>query len=263
MNRAIVIQHIGKKFIPYRSGRRLPAKKNQDYITACDDINFEVSQGELVGLIGSNGSGKTTLLRILSTAYLPDSGDALINGFSLKKEEQKVKDSINFLSSENTNFYGRLTGRQNLDFFAAFGGIPVQEAQAKIRYWADWFKITEYLDNIFQSYSSGIRQRCHLLRWMLFDKPVLLLDEPTKNLDPAIAKKFLVYLKEELVVKQAKAAIMTSHSLEEVSQVADQIAVIQCGQLKIFEQAAQLKIKMGAGNTLQGFLEPLYRGADS
>jgi ABC-2 type transport system ATP-binding protein len=150
------------------------------------------------------------------------------------KDTTQIHRLISYLSGENKNFYLRMTGRQNLEFFAALYGLESSLAKTKIAELARWLKITEYLDTMAQQYSSGIMQRCHLLRGLLHDAPILFWDEPTKNLDELMAKDVRDFIKNELVLKKKKTVIMTSHRFSEIAGITDKIAILHNGRLKAF-----------------------------
>ncbi|HOW35251.1 MAG TPA: ABC transporter ATP-binding protein [Candidatus Omnitrophota bacterium] len=234
MEYPIQISHLNKNFYskpPWCLSAifSLPLKK---IITACDGINLTIRQGKLLGLVGPNGSGKTTLIRILATIILPDSGSASINGFDVVKKGLEARRHIGLVTGENKNFYIRLTGRQNLEFYAALYNLSKAQMKEKIKYLANVFELSEYLDNMFQENSQGVRQRFALARGLLNDAPVLLLDEPTKNLDPQMAQRVRTFIREELVKKRNKTVLMASHFLEEVSDISDEIAILDRGRLK-------------------------------
>ena len=250
MSQIISIEHLYRSFRSYKrqgSNNLLPARGSEHRIVACDDITLDAKKGELIGLVGPNGSGKTTFLRVLSTVFLPDKGKISIQGFDIVKDSLKVRNLISFVTSHNTNSYARLSGRQNLEFFASFYNLSPEESRKRISILAEQFQVTKYLDIMFQEYSSGIKQRFHLVRGLLSDAPILFLDEPTKSLDPAAAREFCLFLRKE-VQQKAKTIIIASHLLSEVVEIADRIAILEKGRLKGYGTLTELENKMGKPN---------------
>ena len=203
-----------------------PHRKN-DHIVACDNIHLEIKKGELLALIGPNGSGKTTLIKILLGLITPDSGTAFVCQYDICNDEIRARSMCGFILSEEKNFYPRLTGRENLKFFARFNGLSSKEASVRIACTAKLLEIEGDLDRVFEVYSAGLRQRINIARGLLTDAPVLLFDEPTKNLDPLIAEKFRTYVKEKLIDEEKKAILWTSHQLSELAQMAAKVAIIE------------------------------------
>lgn len=199
-------------------------------ICVLNEVNFEVKQGEIFGIIGPNGAGKTTLLKILSTLILPTKGTAHINGYDIVKEQIKVKVSIGLVTGDERSFYWRLTGRKNLEFFATFYNIPKKLAKERIDYLTDLIKI-ENIDKRVGEYSSGMKQRLGIARSLLHNPPVLLMDEPTKSLDPGSSFELRLFLKEHLSKKEGKTIIIATHNLNEAKQICDNVCLLNQGKM--------------------------------
>jgi ABC-2 type transport system ATP-binding protein len=224
-------------------------RKGKGRIIACAGVDLKVRRGELFGLVGPNGAGKTTLIKILSTIVTPDSGKVLINGFDVVKEEEKIRSIIGLVTSEIRSFYGRLTGRQNLIFFATLSNLSSLQIKSRIMELAQLLDLNDKLDIMFQEYSTGIKQRFAIARGLLNDASVLLIDEPTKSLDPLSAQNLHHLIKEELVKKAGKTVIFTSHSLLEIEKLADTVGIMNKGRLEAVGTLAQLRQKMGNPNS--------------
>lgn len=199
-------------------------------ICVLNEVSFEVKQGEIFGIIGPNGAGKTTLLKILSTLILPTKGTAHINGYDIVKEQIKVKVSIGLVTGDERSFYWRLTGRKNLEFFATFYNIPKKLAKERIDYLTDLIKI-ENIDKRVAEYSSGMKQRLGIARSLLHNPPVLLMDEPTKSLDPGNAYDLRLFMKEDLSKKEGKTIIIATHNLNEAKQICDNVCLLNQGKM--------------------------------
>ncbi|MBW1769174.1 MAG: ABC transporter ATP-binding protein [Deltaproteobacteria bacterium] len=208
-------------------------------ITALKDISFKVKSGTIVAVVGHNGSGKTTLLKILTTLITPTSGEALVNGYSILKNPYKVREGISFVSSEDRSFYWRLTGRQNLIYFASLYNLPLKEAKKR----ADEMLIKVGLDHAgntrFNEYSTGMKQLLGIARGLIPDTPVLLLDEPTRSLSQDSANRIYTLIKNKTA--NGGTILMTSHNPVEVEKLADHIIVLDNGIIKHLGAMAQIK----------------------
>ncbi len=200
-------------------------------VTAVTNVNLEVKRGEIFGLLGPNGAGKTTLTKMLCTLLLPSRGRAVVNGFDLVRQQVKVKSSIALVSSEERSFYWRLTGRQNLKFFAALYGLPRQLANERIPLLLEQVGMTEAADRRFNQYSTGMKQRMALARGLLADPDIFFMDEPTKGLDPVAVHKLHIFIKNELIT-QGKTVILATHHLAEAEEVCDRIGIMHGGEMK-------------------------------
>jgi len=248
MDTAIEIKNLHKEFHPTRSAsfrEVFHPHKKKDKIIACDNINLKVRKGELLGLVGPNGAGKTTLLKVLSTIILPEQGDAFINGFSIVKDDAKVRNSIGLVTSTMKSFYVRLTGRQNLYFFATLYNLSSKQIKERIEYLAQLLDFKNKLDIMYQEYSSGIKQRFAIARGLLNDSPILFIDEPTRSLDPLSAQGVRKFIKDILIDREKKTIIFASHSLFEIEALADNIAIMDNGRIKAYGTLDDLREKTG------------------
>jgi len=236
MQYAIETDRLYKKFSPTKSPSLKDVfnlfEKRDNFVVACNGVDLKVREGELFGLVGPNGAGKTTLIKILSTVILSDSGIAKVNGFDVVKQEDRVKRSIGLVTSEARSFYVRLSGRENLRFFANLYDLFDKDAEQKIEELSELLEIRNKLDIMFQEYSSGIKQRFALARGLLNDAPILLVDEPTKSLDPTSAKTLRDFIRKKLVDEKKKTIVFTSHSLNEIEKLADTIAIMDKGRIR-------------------------------
>lgn len=198
---------------------------------ALENINLKISAGELFCLIGSNGAGKTTLIKILSTLILPTSGRARINGYNILKEPTQVKKSIGLVTSEERSFYWQLSGEENLKFFASLYAPSEKLTKRRIKEILSLFELVKISKIKYANYSSGIRQKFNIIRALLPDPPILLIDELTKSIDPESAVNLYNFIKEKLVKEQGKTILLATHNLLEVENIADRIGVIISGKI--------------------------------
>lgn len=204
----------------------------KDYqITALDHVNFTIAPGEVFGLLGPNGAGKTTLIKILSTLVLPDSGSAMVYGIDVVKNSRAALRKLQAVLAEGWGFERRLSGRQNLEFYATLYGIPHEAAVERIDELLEFCQLKDVADQMFQKYSTGMTRKLLVGRALLTDASVLLFDEPTSGLDPASAADFRAFLKNILVRERGKTLIWATHNLFEAQMICDTIGVLNKGQL--------------------------------
>lgn len=226
------ISHVTKDFHPPFSLGRLAGMDfgRKRAVRALDDVSFSLPKGAITAVLGPNGAGKTTLLKVISTLILPDKGTVKINGLKLGKDDDRIRASIGLMTSSERGFYCRLTGKQNLEFFAAMYGLRKSGAKARIEELFALFGIT-YEKRRFDSYSTGMQQKFALMRALLHDPGLILLDEPTKSLDYAAATGLRHFIKDALVKRQGKTAIITTHRMDEALDFADNFIVLHKGRL--------------------------------
>ena len=204
--------------------------QSNSWIRAIDEVNLTVQSGSVLAILGPNGAGKTTLLRILAGLALPSSGDARICGLDVIQEEGRARGLVGISLGDDRSLYARLSGRRNLEFFAALHGLSRQEARQRIDELSNVLEIP--LDQTVQASSSGIRQRILIARALLHDPGVLLLDEPTKSLDPASAQGLRAFIRERLARHLGKTVVIATHNLAEAESLGDEIAIMKQGRIR-------------------------------
>ena len=209
-------------------------------VHALRDVNLRIEPGQFFGLFGPNGAGKTTLIRILATLILPTGGAAQVHGFDVAREPARVRALIGLVFSSENSFYGRLTGRQNLEFFAALQNLSRADAHRRASGLFELFGLASAADAPFQTYSTGMRQKLNVARALLHNPPVLFLDEPTKGMDVLTAATLRTLLRAELVERQRKTVVLTTHDLEEMESMCDQVGILEQGQLRAVGAPADL-----------------------
>lgn len=215
--------------------------KNKNVIRSVD---LEVRAGELFCMVGANGAGKTTLIKMLCNLILPTSGEVFINGHDMLIDPDAARSSIGLVTGDERSFYWRLTGRQNLDFFATLYNLKPLARNKRIEELLKILHIEEP-DKRFQEYPSGIKQRLSIARALLNDPAVLFMDELTKNLDPTSARSLRIFIKESLVNKQGKTVFFSTHQLYEVEELADRVAFMVKGQIVAIGTLKELRDAAG------------------
>ena len=232
-------------------------------ITALENVTIQVKKGEIFGLLGTNGAGKTTLIKILCTLILPNEGKAFVNGQNVTRNEKEIKQITGYVVSEERSFYWRLTGRQNLAFFATLNNLNGWQAKKRIKEVIELVGLENDIDKIFQTYSSGMKQKLAFARGMLTNPPILFLDEPTRNIDPMAAQNLRRFIKDVIVTEQRKTVIIATNNLNEAEELCDRIAIINRGRLRICESTKLIKRILNQKNIyhirLRGSFEYLNR----
>jgi ABC-type multidrug transport system ATPase subunit/ABC-type multidrug transport system permease subunit len=231
------------KYFPESQGWRSLWERQAGRIPAVRGVDLRVKEGELFGLLGPNGAGKTTLIKMLSTLITPTSGTARVGGFGLE-EGADIKRVIGLVTSDERSFYWRLSGRQNLVFFANLQHIPVDEIPARVAQVLEQAGLQVPADKRFQTYSSGMRQRLSIARALLNRPRLLFLDEPTKGLDPT-ATQNLHALVRTLSGQEGITILLTTHYLGEAEALCERIAIMNQGQIRACGTLAELR--EGAG----------------
>ncbi len=239
---AIEINNLTKRF-PRSTGYLdlLPGSiRERQWITAVQDVSLDIKDGELFGLLGPNGAGKTTLIKMLCTLILPTSGKATCYGYDVVKEEQKVKETVGFISAEERSFYWRLTGRQNLEFYASLYHMPAQKRRQRIAELLSLVGLTEQANRRFHTYSTGMRQKLAIARGLLNNPKLLFVDEPTKGLDPVSAQGIRRFLREK-VVGHGRTVVLATHQMAEAEQICDRLAILNLGRVIALGSVADLR----------------------
>jgi len=251
---AISIDSLEKWFPPARSGWRAYL---QPFATpsspALRGISLEVKPGEAVALLGTNGAGKTTLLRILATLLLPTRGTALVAGFDSVREPAAVRRHLGYHAGSDLGFYARLTGGENLRFFGRLNHLSDTFLRSRIPALAECFELGDALNRQVRTLSSGTIQRLSLIRTILHQPKVLLLDEPTRSLDAIAAADFRRFLKAEILARQGTSLLFASHTLPEIEFLADRVAILKEGNLVALDTPVALKFKSGAASLEEAF----------
>ena len=209
-------------------------------VTVVSDVSFTADAGEFLGLLGPNGAGKTTLLKMLSTLILPDAGTATIDGLDVVRDAASVRAMVSPCLAMERSLYHRLTARQNLDVFADLQGLSRSECAVRVDDALRAVSLHDTGEKLVGQFSSGMLQRLLIARALLTKPRLLLLDEPTRSLDPISAREFRVFLREELARQRGCAVILATHNAEEAFELCDRVGVLNHGRLLASGVAGQL-----------------------
>ena len=214
-------------------------RKTSKTVQALEGVSFNVRKGEVFGLLGPNGAGKTTTIKILCTLIQPTSGDAYIDGHSITNEPQKARQSLGAMLTGDRTLYWKLTGRENLEYFAALYHMQNGHAKERINYLLKLVGLEERQSTLVENYSTGMRIRLSFAKSILHEAPVLLLDEPTMSLDPQSARLIREIIQD--LRKEGHAILLTTHYMDEADQLSDRVAVIDHGKIIALAPPAELK----------------------
>jgi len=208
-------------------------------VEAVDDISFDVVGGELFGLLGPNGAGKTTTVKMLTTLLLPTSGTARVLGYDVVETPDPVRSRIGFIFGGERGLYWRLSGIDNLRYFASLYHVDPDVAHRRISYLLDMVGLQDRGNEKVEGYSRGMKQRLHIARTLLHDPEVLFLDEPTIGLDPVGARELRQVVRN--LQSESKTILLTTHYMFEADSLCDRIAVINHGRIVAMDTPSGLK----------------------
>lgn len=232
MDSVIHIEGVHKSFLQPRGlGEILRHPLARNRIQILRGVHLRVHQGVLLGLLGRNGTGKTTLLRLLSATVSPDKGVVKILGQDATRRPDLVHRNLGVVLDDERSFFWRLSARQNLMFFASLYNLSNSDAKSRITTLADLLDLGPELDKSFRNLSTGWRHRLSLARALLHDPQVLLLDEPTRGMDPQAALSARSLVAKRLVGEQKKTVVMATHDLQTVERWCHRLALLDSGQI--------------------------------
>jgi ABC-2 type transport system ATP-binding protein len=218
-------------------------------VEAVRGVSFEVEKGELFGLLGPNGAGKTTTIKMLITLLIPTSGSANVLGYDVVKDAREVRKRIGYVFGGERGVYERLSGYDNLRYFAELYGVPPKEQKPRIESLLDLVGLTGREQERTEGYSRGMKQRLHVARGLLHDPPVVFLDEPTIGLDPVGARELRATI--ATLVDAGKTVLLTTHYMFEADALCDRIAVINKGEIVAHGTPADLKRGVAEGTIVE------------
>ena len=222
---AIEVRDLRKQYVT----RRGTFRRTKTVNVALAGISLAIQPGELFGLLGPNGAGKTTTTKILTTLLLPDSGSAAVLGIDVVRQTAAVRKRIGFVFGGERGLYWRLSGLDNLRYFADLYGISRDVSRRRIGDLLERLGLAGREHDKVEQYSRGMKQRLHLARGLLNDPEVLFLDEPTIGLDPVGARELRSLIRE--LADAGKTIFLTTHYMFEADAICDRIAVIKKGSI--------------------------------
>lgn len=220
MNDAALAVDVSSLSREYRSGA--------NRTVALDGLSLSVPNGEIHGLLGPNGAGKTTLVRILSTALVPSSGTARVLGFDVSRQPRKIRPHIGVVFGGEKGLFPELTGRENLQFWAAMYRLRPDTVASTITKLLEEVDLMDRADDLVSRYSRGMKQRLHLARGIISTPSVLFLDEPTIGMDPVAAQAFRRTMTR--LANMGATILLTTHDMREAAAVCQRVTFINKGR---------------------------------
>ncbi len=224
-------------------------KRTAKEVEAVRGVSFSVEKGELFGLLGPNGAGKTTTIKMLITLLLPTSGSARVLGRDVVEEPREVRRRVGYVFGGDRGLYERLSGLDNLRYFAELYGVPAREQKARIGELLELVGLTGREKERVEGYSRGMRQRLHVARGLLHKPEVLFLDEPSIGIDPVGARELRATVAD--LRASGTTILLTTHYMFEADELCDRIAVIAGGSIVAEGTPADLKHRVGEGAVVE------------
>jgi ABC-2 type transport system ATP-binding protein len=248
---AISVRNLSKTYpVPFRRLRAFFRRPVKDPVEALRDVSFEVETGEIFGLIGRNGAGKTTLTKIVATLVQPTTGNVAVRGHDSVTDDEHVRREIGLATAEERSFYWRLTSEQNLMFFARLHGLSDRFAKQRLRDLLAKLELEEVARRRCGELSTGNKQRLAVARAMLTNPPVLLLDEPTRSLDPLAAARTREMIRSLAQQDPPVTVFLTSHNLSEVETLCGRVAIISRGRIRAIDTPRNLRALSSESETV-------------
>lgn len=226
-------------------------------LRAVNGLSFEVKPGEVLGLLGPNGAGKTTTIRILGTLLRPTSGEAFVLGYNVVEKPEEVRASLGIVF-ENTNFYEKLTGYENLEYYGHLYGMEGHALNSRIRELLETVGLSERANDKVQNYSRGMKQRLAIARALIHDPQVLIMDEPTATLDVPSARSMRDLIK-TTTISEKKTTILCTHNMLEAQYLSTRVVIINRGS-KVAEGTPEELERISNTRGLEDVFLQLIRG---
>jgi ABC-2 type transport system ATP-binding protein len=240
--RVVSIEHLSKTYpTPLLRLKQFFHRPIKPPVEALRDVSFDVLEGEIFGLIGRNGAGKTTLTKIVATLVQPTSGIVNVRGYDSVRDDERVRAQVGLATAEERSFYWRLTAEQNLMFFARLYGLNEAPARRRIIEVLNQLELIGLATRRFGEMSTGNKQRLAVARSLLAKPPVLLLDEPTRSLDPLAASRMRELISSLAGGSPPVSVLLTSHNLAEVEELCERVAIINDGRIRALDTPKNLR----------------------
>jgi ABC-2 type transport system ATP-binding protein len=223
----------------YRELLLHPLRPRRTFV-ALTNVNLRIEKGDRVAVMGPNGAGKTTLLKLIGGLLLPSEGNILVNGFDTLRHSQQARKSVGFVLNEERSFFWRLTAVQNLEFFGALDNLWGADLRQRIDELIDLVGLAQSAGKPVSSFSSGMKQRLALARGLIAEPDVLILDEPTRALDPVATEELTELILGRIHEGSRKTMLIATHSIEDVRKLCNKVLIVSHGQVMGFEPLSDL-----------------------
>ena len=221
-------------------------------VRAVDGVSFECAAGEIVGLLGPNGAGKTTTLRILATILQPTEGRASVAGHDVVASPNGVRRSLGYVSAA-TGVYERLSARETLQYYGRLHGMTEDALARRVDEVLEFLEMRDFADRLAGRLSSGQRQKVSLARAIVHDPPVLILDEPTANLDVIVARNVVEFV--ERARASGRAILLSTHIFSEAERLCNRVVIVHEGRLLASGTQEELRASTSTTNLEDAFFK--------
>jgi sodium transport system ATP-binding protein len=226
--------------------------KKRGEVCAVDRVDFRCRPGEIYGLLGANGAGKTTTLRVLATILTPSEGTAIVAGYDVTKDPEKVRSRVGFLST-TTALYGRLSAQEMVEYFGRLHGLDETTLRSRIDIIFDRLEMNDFRDRRCDNLSTGMKQKVSIARTLVHDPSVMIFDEPTVGLDVMAARTIVRFIRE--CRDLGKTVIFSTHVMSEAEKLCDHIGIIHGGRLLAEGTLVELRRRFGKQDLEDIFVE--------
>lgn len=214
---------------------------------ALTDVSFTAHEGEMFALLGPNGAGKTSLLKMIAGLSAPTSGTITLDGTDVYRHPKQIQKNLGLVTCDERSFYWRLTGRQNLEFFATLYSIPGRRAAQRIGELFEALSLTDAADRRYASYSSGMKQKLAIARGLLGNPRLVLFDEPTRSLDPLSAARIREWIRNDRWQNSGRIQILATNLLNEAEMLCDRVMILNHGHILTIGTVAELRTRWQDG----------------
>lgn len=252
MDTIIEVRDLRREYTTYKGALR----KKKEIVEAVRGISFTVDKGEIFGLLGQNGAGKTTTIKMLTTLLAPTSGICKVFGYDSFGQEKQIRKRINFIFGGEMGVYRRLSGRDNLRYFANLYLLDTETRERRINEILELVELTDAADRLAETYSKGMIQRLQIARGLINDPEILFMDEPTVGLDPLGARMLRDIIRK--LRDEGKTVLLTTHYLPEAEELCDRMVILDHGEIVARGTPAEIK---GDAATLEDAYVALMKGA--
>lgn len=239
----ISVQDVTMRFpVPkrYREWVLSPFKPRR-VCTALSHASLEIQPGDRIAVMGPNGAGKTTLLKLIGALLLPTEGEVRVKGQSTLHQNAAARKRVGFVFNEERSFFWRLTGAQNLEFFGALDNLYGKELRERVESLLDLVGLKDDGDKVVSAYSSGMKQRLALARVLIAEPDVLILDEPTRALDPVACDEVVELILANIHRNSRKTLLIATHRPEEAAILCNKVAIVEGGRIRGCESMERLQ----------------------
>jgi sodium transport system ATP-binding protein len=226
--------------------------KKRGMVCAVDRVSFSCPPGEIYGLLGANGAGKTTAMRMLATILIPTEGTAMVGGYDVVKEPQKVRMCLGFLSTA-TALYGRLSAQELVEYFGRLHGLEEATLRLRIDEIFSRLEMNDFRDRRCDKLSTGMKQKVSIARTLVHDPSVMIFDEPTVGLDVIASRTIARFIRE--CRDAGKTVIFSTHVMSEAEKLCDRIGIIHDGKLLAEGTLPELRSRFGLQNLEEIFVK--------